>query len=223
MQFVSEIIACFGICIDGNGKTVRRKFQYTTIFPNHFWYQHKINDHNNNCHSLPSLEETWITHRWANSVFTFFLAICKANAYLAYNYFIWRKNPSGFKKPTVHQFHRTLANDLTHNMFLKDNVTCNEENRKRRKAISHELMVALYHAKTSENGNTKQNNLTSNALAVPMVAANTSNLITYAPQVLLGCVSHSTLTTLCGAWQAKKVTAELSIAIFLFCVFLGIK
>ena len=133
-------------------KTIRREFKYTTIFLNHFRYRHKIDDHNNNRHSVPALEDTWLTSRWSNRVFCFFLAVSEINAYLMLNYFIWRKNPKTFVKPTVHQFRRTLANELIYNSFLEDHVTCGLEKRKRKRTADHELLVAPKNAKKFKYG-----------------------------------------------------------------------
>ena len=36
-------------------------FCYTLPYDWHFHYHHAVNDHNNLCHSLPSLEDTWVT------------------------------------------------------------------------------------------------------------------------------------------------------------------
>ena len=66
---------------------------------------------------------TWLTSRWANIVFSFFLAVTEINAYLAFNYFLWRKLSSSFVKQMVHQFRNTLANELIYNVFLEDSVT----------------------------------------------------------------------------------------------------
>jgi hypothetical protein len=57
------------------GQNVRREFKYTTVFSNHFSFQHCVDDHNNLWNSVPALEETWITHRWTNRVFSFLLAV----------------------------------------------------------------------------------------------------------------------------------------------------
>ena len=134
------------------GETIRREFKYTTIFMNHFRYRHKIDDHNNIRHSVPALEETWITPRWSNRVFCFFLAVSEINAYLAYAYFVWRKNPKTFVKPTVHQFRRTLAIDLINNSFLEDQMTCGLERRKRKRTPDHDLVVAPKKAKKIKCG-----------------------------------------------------------------------
>ena len=109
------------------------------------------------------------------------------------------------------------CNTLIYNMFLEDIVTCGVENRKKWNATSHELMVAPRHAQKFKFGKWQceakqpyQQYTCSAHGCIKRVW-----FIVYAPQVL-GCVSHVTITTLCGAWQAKKVAAELSIAIFSF-------
>ena len=65
---------------DANGEIIRREFKYTTVFSNHFLYRHKIDDHNNDRHSVPAIEETWTTHRWPNRAFTFIISVCEINA-----------------------------------------------------------------------------------------------------------------------------------------------
>lgn len=48
-------------------------FKYKIPFSNHFDYRHVVDDHNNIRHQVPSLEQTWTTHRWAIRVFSFFI------------------------------------------------------------------------------------------------------------------------------------------------------
>ena len=64
-------------------------FIMTYVFSNHFWGRHMIDDHNNQRHSVPSIENSWVTHRWADRVFSFLLAITEVNAYNCFRYFIW--------------------------------------------------------------------------------------------------------------------------------------
>ena len=129
---------------DETGITVKREFKYTTVFYNHFKYRHSIDDHNNLRHSVPSLEETWITHRWPNRVFSFLLAISEINTYLALKYFVWKKK--GENIPTIHQFRRKLALSLIYNPWLD----AEEEKgirRKRKKCCDHVICTAPAHAK----------------------------------------------------------------------------
>ena len=55
--------------LDGSNKTSR--FKYCEPFANHYIYRHSVDDHNNNRHGVPSIEGTWVTHRWVNIVFAF--------------------------------------------------------------------------------------------------------------------------------------------------------
>ena len=72
---------------NNEGNFVERFFRYTTIFYNHFRFRHLIDDHNNLRHQSPSLEETWVTHRWPNRVFSFVLAVAEVNAFVAFRFF----------------------------------------------------------------------------------------------------------------------------------------
>ena len=135
---------------DSTGTTIRREFKYTTVFANHFNYRHAVDDHNNLRHSTPAFEETWITHRWPIRVFSFILAVTEVNAYLAFEYFIWKNN----HHPTLLQHRRKLAMSLIYNDFLEKDVTCGV--RKRKRHSEHELCTAPPHAKkiTHENWDT---------------------------------------------------------------------
>ena len=64
-----------------------RQFHYTCPFDRHFCYKHAVNDHNNPCHMLLSIEDSWATQRWEVWVFAFVLAITKINAFLKVRYF----------------------------------------------------------------------------------------------------------------------------------------
>ena len=71
--------------VDGEEKEVT--FQYTIPVSNHFDYRHIVDDHNAIRHQVPSLEQTWRTHRWAVRVFSFLLAVTEVNCFLAYRFF----------------------------------------------------------------------------------------------------------------------------------------
>ena len=49
---------------DGRDKVAR--FKYAESFVNHFLYCHEVDDHSNLRHVVPSIEGSWITHRWVN-------------------------------------------------------------------------------------------------------------------------------------------------------------
>ena len=59
--------------VDGEGKETT--FKYTIPFSNHFNYRHIVDDHNGIRHQVPSLEQTWRTHRWL-IVFWHFVFLC---------------------------------------------------------------------------------------------------------------------------------------------------
>ena len=66
------------------GEDNKEKFNYNIIFPNHFKFQHDVDDHNIPSHSKPSLEATWIFQRWSNRFFSFLLSISEVNCYLVF-------------------------------------------------------------------------------------------------------------------------------------------
>jgi hypothetical protein len=55
-----------------NGITKTMSFPYHEPFSLHFTYRHVVDDHNNLRHAVPSIEETWVTTRWALRVCSFF-------------------------------------------------------------------------------------------------------------------------------------------------------
>ena len=78
------------VYMDKDGENTTKKFQYTEPFANHFDFRHIVDDHNNLRHQVPAIEEVWATHRWANRVFAFLLAVTEVNCYLAFRYFVWK-------------------------------------------------------------------------------------------------------------------------------------
>ena len=87
-----EVIRVVPVPGDDPPQTV--KFMYPETVANHFKYRHMVDDHNNLCHALPSIEATWKTHRWANHVFSFLFAVSAINTYLSFRHFVWHNNPS---------------------------------------------------------------------------------------------------------------------------------
>ena len=113
-DYVMKIMATYGelTAKDGQKESIRKytsggeqvgKNQYTLPFSNHFDYWHRVDDHNNLCHSLPSIESTWVTHRWATRIFSFIFAMVQINCYLAFKFFVWR----GQERQTLGQFGQT--------------------------------------------------------------------------------------------------------------------
>ena len=114
-DYVMKIMATGGVleeddscketfCGSGNART---RFKYKKPFDWHFCYLHTVDDHNNLCHALPSLDNTWVTQRWEIRVFAFLLRITEVNTYLACKYFVWL----GVLKqvPTLVDFHRKFS------------------------------------------------------------------------------------------------------------------
>ena len=83
-------------------------FRYTLPYDWHFRYRHAVDDHNNLCHSLPSLEDTWVTRSREIHVFAFLLAITEVNVYLVLRFFVYVGTMSAFL-PNYIDFRRKLA------------------------------------------------------------------------------------------------------------------
>lgn len=135
------------------------------FFSNHFKFRYSIDDHNNLRHSVLSLEETWITHRWINCVFSFILAITEINAYLALKFFVWI--PWNQKIPTLRKFWRKLAFDLIYDEFHEKEEDTPLKAKKKLRLVQHELLTAPPHAKrfcAEKNGTSRHISSTNNTL-----------------------------------------------------------
>jgi hypothetical protein len=73
-----------------------------------------VDDHNNLRHALPSLEDTWTTHRWEIRVFSFLLAITEINIYLALKFFKWTAGGA----MTLIEFRRHFSGFLINNPLI---------------------------------------------------------------------------------------------------------
>jgi hypothetical protein len=62
-------------------------FRYPCPFDWHFRYCHSVDNHNNLCHGVPLIEDSWNTQRWEIGGFSLILAIFEVNAFLALWYF----------------------------------------------------------------------------------------------------------------------------------------
>ena len=71
-----------------NGVKKMTDFQYPEIVNNHYKYHDMIDNHNSFCMHPISMEETWMTMRWANHVFCFILAVTIVNIQNAAVYFL---------------------------------------------------------------------------------------------------------------------------------------
>jgi hypothetical protein len=117
------------------GEMVRKRFNYTELFYNHFTYRHAVDDHNNNRHQPISLEVIWATQRWANRVFAFLLAITEVNCKLASEYFL-KKN-----KVSMISFRKKLAEALIYNKAYRKMEDNGESRDLRSRSADHKLLT----------------------------------------------------------------------------------
>ena len=135
--------------LDGSEKIT--KFKYPEPFANHYLYRHDVDDHNNNRHGVPSIEGTWITHRWINRVFAFLFAVTEVNIFLVYGFFIWDAQ----SKLTLLEFRKSFAWALIYNNYIHEEAI-NRRESKRKKTMHHKLKVAPTWCKSFINGKWKK-------------------------------------------------------------------
>ena len=119
-----------------NQQEVNASFKLQEPFANHYLYRHVVDDHNNHRHSLPSIEDTWGTHRWPNRVFAFLLAISEINSWLAFRHFVWKETSL-----ELIDFRKKLAFALINNKYYKVEVE-QRQTRKRKFQGEHVLTKA---------------------------------------------------------------------------------
>eukprot|EP00804_Cyclotella_cryptica_P029088 CCRYP_005269-RA/>CCRYP_005269-RA protein AED:0.29 eAED:0.29 QI:0/-1/0/1/-1/0/1/0/216 len=127
-----------------DGITKTASFPYREPFSLHFTYRHVVDDHNNLRHAVPSIEETWVTTRWALRVLQFLLAVTEVNMYLCMRYFVW----DGNEKMTLLEFRRNLAWDLINNPDIVVKEEPMRRSKRHRDEVSdHVMLTAPRHAK----------------------------------------------------------------------------
>ena len=72
----------------------RANFAYTKPFYWHFHYHHIFNSHNDLCHALPNIEDTWRTDHWSARLFASVLTESEVNIYLVMKHFTWDNTTS---------------------------------------------------------------------------------------------------------------------------------
>ena len=102
-----------------------------------------MGDHNGIRHQVPSLEQTWRTHRGANRVFSFLLAVTEVNCYLAFRFFVW----SDEGKIDFMTFRSRLAWSLIMNEFRDTSDPSTTRSKRKVVTETHELKSAPPHAK----------------------------------------------------------------------------
>ena len=95
-----------------------KRFVYKFPFDWHFRFRHAVDDHNNLCHALPLIEDTWLTQRWEVRVFvfTFILAVSEVNLFLVVRWFVYGNSKEA--TPKLLTFRRQLAWQLINNPLL---------------------------------------------------------------------------------------------------------
>lgn len=130
---------------DGRNKVAR--FKYAKPFANHFFYCHEVDDHNNLCHAVLSIDGSWITHRWANKVFAFLLAVTEVNVYLSFIFFVW----SAKDCPKLLNFRQIMAWTFIYNDYLQTEVG-EVRKSKRVRVFRHNLVSAPLFARNCVSG-----------------------------------------------------------------------
>lgn len=154
-EYVMKIMSTYGGLLENDhqkeslrkykvdGEDREKRFKYTIPFSNHFDYRHMVDDHNSIRHQVPSLEQTWRTHRWANRVFSFLLAVTEVNCYLAFRFFVW----SDEGKIDFMTFRSRLAWSLIMNDFRDTSDPSTTRSKRKVVTETHELKSAPPHAK----------------------------------------------------------------------------
>ena len=102
-----------------NVEDVVKNFKYKIPFDWNFRYHHVVGDQNNLRHSLPPIEDTWVTDWWECQVFSFILAISEVNALLILRYFVYcGLHWEGM--PTLMEFCWNLASQLINNIYIRE-------------------------------------------------------------------------------------------------------
>ena len=129
-----------------NQQEVKSSFKLQEPFANHYLYRHAVDDHNNARHALPSIEDTWGTHRWPCRVFSYILATSEVNTWLIYRYFVWKNN-----EMELIDFRKKLAFALINNRYIEEeNITV--ERKKRKMYGDHTLIRAPMYCGRFERG-----------------------------------------------------------------------
>ena len=163
-EYVMKLMATYGCLTEArydpgealedrvNNQVEQISFKYCQPFKDHFQYRHMVDDHNHLRHSNPSLEDTWSTHRWANRVFAFLIAVTEVNVYLWLRYKVWSKGPKD-KEPSLHQFRKDFSFALIENPhYVRDEEESRVPTTRSGSETQHKLRDAPWHAREYKNG-----------------------------------------------------------------------
>lgn len=81
-------------CLVDNGVEMVKECTYKLPFDWHFYYHHAVDDHSNLGHSLPNIEDSWLTKYYKCLVIEFILAIIEVNTFLSIYYVKGKKEMS---------------------------------------------------------------------------------------------------------------------------------
>jgi hypothetical protein len=97
-----------------NNEKMVTTFKYPEVVHNHYAFRDMIDNHNSQRMHPISLEETWMTTRWPNRVFSFLFAVTVVNVQNAATHF--------FAKPKIDALaaKKQLARDLIYNPYLEE-------------------------------------------------------------------------------------------------------
>ena len=109
------------------------EFKYPEVVFNHYNYQDMIDNHNSFRMHPISLEETWMTMRWPNHVFSFILAVPIVDVQNSAAYFLNKA------KVDALQSRRLIAKQLIFNHYLLDEETTRK--RGRHGSLEHSLIM----------------------------------------------------------------------------------
>ena len=155
-EYVMKIMSTYGGLIEKDGQRESRRtytnlanekvtttFKYKEPFANHFYYRHAVDDHNNLRHLTPSIEETWVTHRWPNRVFSFLLAVTEVNIFKAFNYFVWTKDQAPESNLA---FRKLLALSFINNDYIRLEGARATRSKDNKRHMEHVIVTAPPHA-----------------------------------------------------------------------------
>ena len=138
---------------DGGSKVVK-KFKYPERVYNHYQFRDVINNNNSMRISLISMEETWMTSRWANRGFCLLLPVTVVNIQNVGCYFL------NLIKVNALKAHKLIAKQLIHIKYLKKSEEKRMSQRKNTNADCH-LITLPPHKKFKKSkevfDNTKYN------------------------------------------------------------------
>ena len=110
-------------------------FKYPEVVSNHYHYRDMIDNHNRMRMHPIALEETWITLRWPNRVFSFLLVVTVVNVQNTATYFFNKEKIDALTAKCL------IARDLIFNKHMKNVEEPTFSIRRHRRPINHFLIM----------------------------------------------------------------------------------